>query len=67
MAEYERRAEGMTVKITQPWPRRVVITKDGLKGGFGSPGISIQEAEGLQYCLSVALECAKREDNAPAM
>ena len=67
MAVYERRAEGMTVHITQPWPRRVVITKDELKGGYGSQGLSIKEAEGLVYCLSAALECAKREDNKPTI
>lgn len=59
---FQRQAEGLTVAVSEPAPRRVTITKDAQPGGYGLSGLSIQEAEGLLYALQAALADAKSDD-----
>ena len=61
-SEHERPAEGMTVSITKPWPRRVVITKAGRPGGVCFQGLTIKEAEGLRYALNAVLADVDQDD-----
>ena len=55
---HERKAENITVSITEPFPRWVDITKDSCVGGSGFQGLSIKEAEALHFALGKALEDA---------
>ena len=56
-----RGAEGITVWVSEPSPRRVTISRDDLSLTIK---LDMIRAEGLLYALRAALDEAKQEDKA---
>ncbi len=60
MRSFTRIAEGIEVRVTEPSPRRVRIMHE--RTGEAFPMLSLQEAQGLVYALTNAVNDAIRED-----
>ena len=56
-----RNAEGITVWVSEPSPRRVRISRDDLSSEMI---LDMIQADGLLYALRAALDEAKKEDKA---